>query len=169
MSPVLMTVCGLAGTVALVAVSAVPLARWMKQRESLSAAAAFRRQRETLEAKFFELASRSGKPRGLRWVKCDWQPGYTLAREAQSGLLTAFVSIELHFEAIEGGDMEDVAAVGTVRDACALFHYQYGQWGTGGRALFNMNASDAVAKLPGQFVAVEWSRELGTEGTEGNG
>ena len=88
-------------------------------------------------------------------MKCDWQPAVTLSREARSGLLTAFVSIELHFEAIEGGDMEDVAAVGTVRDACAVFHYQYGQWGTGGKALFNMNAGDAVAKLQGQFVAVE--------------
>ena len=155
MSPVWMTVCGLAGTAALVAMSAVPLARWMQRREAQLAAAAFRRQRETMEAKFFELASRSGKPRGLRWVKCDWQPGVTLAREAQSGLLTAFVSIELHFEAIEGGDMEDVAAVGTVRDACAMFHYQYGQWGTGGKALFNMNADDAMMKLQGQFIAVE--------------
>ena len=155
MSPVLMMVCGLAGTAALVAVSAVPLARWMQRREALGAAAAFRRQREKLEAQFFELASQSGKPRGLRWVRGDWQPGFTLAREVQSGLLTAFVSIELHFEAIEGGDMEDVAAVSTVRDACALFHYQYGQWGTGGKALFNMNAGDAVAKLPRQFVAVE--------------
>ena len=155
MSPVWMTFCGLAGTVALVAVSAVPLARWMQRREAQLAAGAFRRQRETLEAKFFELASRSGKPRGLRWVKCDWQPGVTYAREAQSGLLTAFVSIELHFEAIEGGDMEDVAAVGTVRDACAMFHYQYGQWGTGGKALFNMNADDAMTKLQGQFTAVE--------------
>lgn len=150
-----MTVCGLAGTAAVVAVTAVPLARWMQRREAQLAAAAFRRQRETMEAKFFELASRSGKPRGLRWVKCDWQPGVTYAREAQSGLLTAFVSIELHFEAIEGGDMEDVAAVGTVRDACAMFHYQYGQWGTGGKALFNMNADDAMSKLQGQFTAVE--------------
>ena len=155
MSPVWMTVCGLAGSVALVAVSAVPFARWMQRREAQEATAAFRRQRETMEAKFFELASRTGKPRGLRWVKCDWQPGVAYAREAQSGLLTAFVSIELHFEAIEGGDMEDVAAVGTVRDACAMFHYQYGQWGTGGKALFNMNAGDAVAKLQGQFIAVE--------------
>ena len=155
MSPGLIVVCGLAGTVALVAVSAVPLARWMKQREAQQARFAFLQQRETLEARFFELAARSGKPRGLRWMKCDWQPAFTLAREARSGLLTAFVSIELHFEAIEGGDMEDVAAVGTVRDACAVFHYQYGQWGTGGKALFNMNAGDAVAKLQGQFVAVE--------------
>jgi len=155
MSLALWIVCGLVATIAVVAVSAIPLARWMKQRETQQAQAAFRRQRETLEAQFFELASHSGKPRGLRWVRCDWQPEFALAREVPSGLLTAFVSIELHFEAIEGGDMEDVAAVGTVRDACAVFHYQVGQWGTGGKALFNMNAGDAVARLQGQFVAVE--------------
>ena len=33
--------------------------------------------------------------------------------------------------------MEDVAAVGNIRDAAAVFHYQNGNWGTGGRALFN--------------------------------
>ena len=155
MSPGWMIVCGLFSTAAMVAVSAIPLARWMKQREVQQARGAFRRQRETLEAKFFELASQCGKPRGLRWVRCDWQPDVAFAREVRSGLLTAFVSIELHFEAIEGGDMEDVAAVGTVRDACAVFHYQHGQWGTGGKALFNMNASDAVSRLQGQFAAVE--------------
>ena len=47
--------------------------------------------------------------------------------------------------------MEDVAAVGTVRDAVALFHFQNGNWGTGGRALFNMNPGDAVAKLVSQY------------------
>ena len=154
MSPALLRIAGLAGTLAVVAVSAVPLARWMKQREAQQATMAFRRQREMLEARFFELASQSGKPRGLKWVRCDWQPGLTLGREVQSGLLTAFISIELHFEAIAGGDMEDVAAVGTVRDACAVFHYQYGQWGTGGKALFNMNADDVVSRLQGQFIAV---------------
>lgn len=154
MSPVLLALCGFAGTAAVAVIAAVPLARWMKKREVEQAREAFRRQREALEARFFTLASQSGKPRGLRWVKCDWQPEVAWAREARSGLLTAFVSIELHFEAIEGGDMEDVAAVSTVRDACAVFHYQHGQWGTGGKALFNMNAGDAVARLQGQFVAV---------------
>ena len=155
MSPGLMVASGLIGVVAIVAVAAIPLARWMQRRELQQAMAAFRRQRESLEAKFFDIASQSGKPRGLRWVKCDWLPAVAWAREAQSGILTAIVSIELHFDAIEGGDMQDVAAVGTVRDACALFHYQYGQWGTGGKALFNMNAGDAVAKLRGQFIAVD--------------
>ena len=50
--------------------------------------------------------------------------------------------------------MEDVEEVSTVRDAAALFHYQSGRWGTGGRALFNMNPEDAVSKLEGQFEPV---------------
>lgn len=155
MSPGMMVVGGIAGAAVAVAVAAIPLARWMKKRELERARDAFRLQREALEARFFALAAQSGKPRGLRWVKCDWQPEVAWAREVRSGLLTAFVSIELHFDAIEGGDMEDVAAVGTVRDACAVFHCQNGQWGTGGKALFNMNAGDAVSRLQGQFVAVE--------------
>jgi hypothetical protein len=154
MSPGQMVMAGLVGVVA-TALAAIPLAKWMKRREVTRASREFKLQREGLEAKFFEIASCSGKPRGLRWVRCDWQPAYSLAREARSGLLTAFVSIELHFEAIEGGDMEEVAAVGTVRDACAVFHYQHGQWGTGGKALFNMNATDAVERLAGQFVSVQ--------------
>lgn len=151
--PVLAAILGL--VVIVVMVSAIPLARWLQRREVAAAQSSFTRQREALEARFFELAAISGKPRGLRWVKCDWQPLVAWAREARTGLITVFVSIELHFEAIEGGDMEDVAAVSTVRDACAVFHYQRGRWGTGGKALFNMNASDATTRLQGQFIPLE--------------
>ena len=70
-------------------------------------------------------------------------------------LLTAFVAVNIRFEAIEGGDMEDVEAVGLLRDAAALFHYQTGSWGTGGRALFNMNPADAISRLNGQYEPVE--------------
>ena len=74
-----------------------------------------------------------------------------------TGLLTAFVAVNIRFEAVEGGDMEDVEAVATVRDAAALFHYNRGRWGTGGRALFNMNPEDALNRLEGQFEAVSVS------------
>jgi hypothetical protein len=50
--------------------------------------------------------------------------------------------------------MEDVAAVGNIRDAAAVFHYQNGNWGTGGRALFNMNPEDALDRLQAQFERV---------------
>lgn len=112
-------------------------------------------QREQLEAKFFDLAASAGMPRGLRWQEIEWLSEVTYARDLQSGLLTAFAAVNLRFEAIDGGDMEDVEAVGTVREAAALFHFQGGQWGTGGRALFNMNPSAAVERLQGQYEPVD--------------
>jgi len=140
--------------VAIVCTAAVPMARRWQAKDAQSAITLFRRQREKLEAKFMELAQSRGKPRGLRWIDCDWLDGVTFARERQTGLLTAFAAINVRFEAIEGGDMEDVAAVGTVRDAVALFHYQQGTWGTGGKALFNMNPQEAIERLAGQFEPV---------------
>lgn len=137
------------------AVAAVPLLRGLRRKALRHAVQQFRLHRETLEAKFFDLAAAGGKPRGLRWVECDWQSPVTFARDLRTGLLTAFVSVEVHFEAVEGSDMEDVAAVGTIRDASAVFHYQSGRWGTGGKALFNMNPAEAVERLRGQFAPVE--------------
>lgn len=128
-----------------------PVRAWRERREADRGRRDFRRQREVLEAKFFDVAAARGKPRGLRWVDCDWLETVTFARDRQTGLLTAFVAVNISFEAIEGGDMEDVAAVSNIRDAAAVFHYQKGNWGTGGRALFNMNPNDALDRLQGQF------------------
>ncbi|REJ86016.1 MAG: hypothetical protein DWQ34_27910 [Planctomycetota bacterium] len=129
--------------------------RGRRSREERRAIQEFRTQRERLEAKFFDLAAASGKPRGLRWVNCDWGRDVTFARDARTSLLTAFVAVEIQFEAVEGGDMEDVDAVGTIRDASAVFHYQAGQWGTGGKALFNMNPQEALKRLTDQFEPIE--------------
>ncbi len=128
--------------------------RWLR-RDAEQARQTFRLHRELLEAKFFTMASSLGKPRGLRWLDCQWQDQVVFARDRQAGLITAFVGVNIRFEAIEGGDMEDVAAVGTVRDACALFHYQLGGWGTGGRALFNMDPQTAVDRLQDQYESLE--------------
>lgn len=129
-----------------------PILDALQSRAEAAALRSFRLHREMLEAKFFDLASRSGKPRGLRWRDCEWKDTVTFAYENQSQLLTAFAAVEISFEAIEGGDMEDVQAVGRIRDAAAVFHFQNGQWGTGGRALFNMNPHDALERLSGQFT-----------------
>lgn len=127
----------------------------LQKREAEIAIRTFRIQREQLEAKFFDVASRLGKPRDLRWLDCDWLERVTFGREVESGLLTAFVAINIRFEAVEGGDMEDVEAVGMVRDAAAMFHYRNGSWGTGGRALFNMNPADALERLNDQYDPIE--------------
>ncbi|MDX1969701.1 MAG: hypothetical protein SFV23_21185 [Planctomycetaceae bacterium] len=143
----------LAGIVALLG-GLVPIARAYRRREMRHGIRIFRLRREMLEARFFDLARTQGKPRDLRWIECDWQNEVTFALDKQTGLLTAFVAVNIRFEAVEGGDMEGVAAVGTVRDAAAVFHYRDGVWGTGGRALFNMNPHDAVRNLAGQYEPV---------------
>lgn len=114
----------------------------------------FAQHSATLTADFFQRAAASGKPRGLKWIRCDWLPEQKLVRERESGLLTLLVGINLHFEAVEGGDMEDVAAVSSVRDACAVFHYQKGRWGTGGRVLFNMHPAAAAERLADSYEPV---------------
>ncbi|HET6423664.1 MAG TPA: hypothetical protein VFG20_08285 [Planctomycetaceae bacterium] len=142
------------GTLVAIAGLAIPLAKAWQRRDVQHALKQFRLRREVLEARFFDIARGLGKPRGLRWIECDWQNAVSFARDKQSGLLTAFVAVNIRFEAVEGGEMEDVAAVSTVRDAAAVFHYRDGVWGTGGRALFNMNPADAVRQLSGQFSPI---------------
>ena len=134
------------------------LGRYFRLKEERAALERFRLQREYLEARFFDLASRKGKPRDLIWTDCDWLSEVTFARDVQTDLLTAFVAINVSFEAVEGGEMEDVEAVGLLREAAAMFHYQNGTWGTGGRALFNMNPRTALDRLQGQYQPLELNR-----------
>ena len=151
---VLIPVISITVVVVVVVLLWAPVRSYFRTREAERAMRLFRLQREQLKARFFALASSLGKPRGLRWVECEWQDRVTFARAVDSGLLTAFVGVEIRFEAIEGGDMEGVEAVGNIRDASAVFHCQHGHWGTGGRALFNMNPDDTLERLEGQFELV---------------
>ena len=104
----------------------------------------FHRQREWLEARFFDIASRSGKPRGLNWTGVDFEDDVVYARDRHSGQLSALVGVTISFEAVEGGDMEHVEAVGNLRAATAVFRVERGHWATDGRAIFNLNPSEAV-------------------------
>ncbi len=116
---------------------------------------AFHLQRERLEAKFFELASNSGKPRGLRWTDdCHFDDDVTYARHRQTGELCAFVAVTIAFEAIEGGGMEEVEAVSNLRAATAVFRLDRGRWQTDGRAIFNLNPAEAIAYYQDNLVLV---------------
>src|SRR5260370_41581744 len=81
----------------------------------------FQAQRTELEAAFYAAGSASGKPRGLRWKACEWEPGAEFARETATGRLAALVGVTIQFEAIEGSDMEGLPAVGNLRNASAVF------------------------------------------------
>lgn len=114
----------------------------------------FHRERERVEAKFVELAAASGKPRGLRWKDCDFEDGVAYARDRKSGELCAFVAVTVSFEAIEGGGMEDVEAVGNLRAATAVFRHKDQHWTTDGRVIFNLKPAQAIAHFQDILVLV---------------
>ena len=115
----------------------------------------FRQQREHLEAAFFAAAAASGKPRGLRWKDCEWENEVAFARERQTGRLAALVAVTIAFEAIEGGEMEGVAAVGNLRAASAVFFYEAGRWRTAGKAIFNLSPAEAIEHFKGQYERLQ--------------
>lgn len=119
-----------------------------------SARRQFHQRREWLEAKFFELAGNSGRPRGLRWVECDFDNDVTYARNKSSGELSAFVAVTIAFEAVEGGLMEGVEAVGNLRAGTAVFRYDTTHWRTDGRAIFNLSPTEAIAYYQENLVLV---------------
>lgn len=112
-------------------------------------------QRERLEAHFMKAAAASGKPRGLRWKDCEWESEVVFARERESHQLAALVSITVQFEAVAGGDMEGLPAVGNLRNASAVFFFQRGHWHTVGKAIFNMNPDEAVNHFKNQYERVD--------------
>lgn len=131
-----------------------PLRSWGREVQVERARELFRLQRERLEAKFFTAAAATGKPRGLRWKDCNFENAVELARDRKSGELLALVPVTIQFEAIEGGDMEGLPAVGMPRNATAVFFIQRGQWLTVGKAVFNMNPGEALEHFKNQYERV---------------
>src|SRR5688572_29793281 len=70
----------------------------------------FKLQRERLEAQFQQAAAASGKPRGLRWLDCEFDDVVLFVRDRQNGQLAALVAVTIQFEAVEGSDMEGLPA-----------------------------------------------------------
>lgn len=148
--------------VIVVAAGAVALKRWLDRRTSLvqknrdqAARLLFQQRREWLEADFLKQSSQSGMPRGLNWVDCDFSNPIVFARDRQSGELRAFVGVTISFEAIAGGPMEDVEAVGNLREATAVFLFRQGRWITDGRAVFNLDPDETIRRFAHELETVD--------------
>ena len=120
---------------------------WLFERRVQRARRQFERRRQPLQSQFFQTAAASGKPRGLAWKSCAFQDGMLLARDRANGELVALVGVTIAFEAIEGGGMEDVEAVGNLRAATAVFTYNGREWTTGGRAVFNLEPREVLERF----------------------
>jgi hypothetical protein len=114
----------------------------------------FALQRALLHERFFQAAAGTGKPRGLRWVHCEWDDRIEFARDRRTGQLAALVAVTIRFEAVEGSDMEGLPAVGNLRNASAVFFLQRGKWETVGKAVFNLNPDEALRHFQNQYERV---------------
>ncbi len=125
---------------------------WVGLRPTIAARRAekalrqFVSSREGLESAFFQAAAASGKPRGLAWKQCAFQEEVVMARDRGNGDLVGLVGVTIGFEAIEGGGMEDVEAVGNLRAATAVFTYNGRAWSTQGRAVFNLEPREVLTR-----------------------
>jgi hypothetical protein len=115
----------------------------------------FHQQREWLEAKFLTIASQSGKPRGLRWVDCDFEDAVAFARDRGTGNLRALVAVSVQFEAVPGGAMEDVESVQDHKAATVVFRLDGPEWQTDGRTVFNLNPAETIARYEHELETVE--------------
>lgn len=121
-----------------------PIRRSLREKELEKLRRDFHHEREHLEAHFFQRAASSGKPRGLTWADCDFDNDVIYARDKRTGEISALVGVTLYFEATEGGGMEHVEFVTAPRDATAVFRVDRGKWTTDGRAIMNLNPTEAV-------------------------
>lgn len=103
--------------------------------------------REPLEKKFLAAAAATGKPRGLRWLASEFGDPVAFAIDRVSSDLIALVAVTIRFEAIEGGDMEDVEAVGNLRAATAVLVYRDHAWETEGRVVFNLSPQETLQRF----------------------
>jgi hypothetical protein len=141
-------------SVTTVAVLWRPLKRFGRQVQLERARELFKLQRERLEIGFLGAAAATGKPRGLRWKDCQWEPDVEFVRERKTGEIVALIGVTIQFEAIEGSDMEGLPAVGNLRTASAVFFFHRGQWMTVGKAVFNMNPNEAVEHFKSVYERV---------------
>jgi hypothetical protein len=129
-------------------VGAMVLWRWNvrrgERRRRVDAVANFPAELSTFEEPFLAAANATGKPRGLRWIAARLNGAPLFAVDRASGELYGLVAATIRFEAIEGGGMEEVEAVGNLRDATAVFVHRGGQWTTDGRAVFNLGPAGAL-------------------------
>jgi hypothetical protein len=137
--------------VVLVTITAVGLAVVLFRRARLAsrlskAVLQYSEDRKSLEQSFFQAAAASGKPRGLKWKQCDFHEKPLLTRDRSTGTFYGLTGVTVSFEAIAGGDMEDVEEVANLRCATAVFVYRNGHWTTDGRVIFNLEPHEVLQR-----------------------
>jgi hypothetical protein len=84
--------------------------------------------------------------RSLGDASCDFHDDVSFASDRATGETYALQGVTIAFEAVVGGDMEDVEAVGNLRCGTAIFVHRNGNWTTDGRAVFNLQPTETLER-----------------------
>lgn len=105
----------------------------------------FHSHRERLEAKFVQLAAAHAKPESPRWEDCEFADDVSYVRHRLTGELSAFVAVSITIEDDpQGPDFSLGDAVGKMQLGTAVFRFDRDHWETDGRAILNLNPTEAV-------------------------
>lgn len=140
--PLLVPVAGLG-----VCVAAWWLYRLGRDVQTERARESFRLQKERLAEMFLKTANLTGKPRGLTWAAGTLAGDLVLSRDRGTKQISGLVAMDIRFEPVPGGDMDDCAAAKVPRTVTAVFHFLRGEWLTEGRAIFNMTPEQVLSNF----------------------
>jgi len=104
----------------------------------------FHTQREHLEAKFVQLAATAVSPDVPQWADCLFGDDVAYVRNRSTGELSAFVAVALATEELNGPFHNSPEAVGNLQAGTAVFRFDRDHWETDGRAILNLNPSEAI-------------------------
>jgi hypothetical protein len=144
------------GTLVAVLAGLSLLGGWLRRRERTAPLRAVRHFPAVLPELLTESlrqSQASGRPSGLRWVEITSAGEPLFVRHPGRGELAVRVPVQIRFEAIEGGEMEDIAAVPLPRSGTAIFRHICGKWQVGERIRFNISPEELL-RQPGN----EWER-----------
>lgn len=112
--------------------------------------------RSSLGEVFLAAANKTGMPRGLRWIRCDLGEELRFAEDRANGELYAVISATIGFEAIPGGGMEEVEAVGNLRYATVFFVHRQGSWHSDGLSAFSFNPDQSLERYEESLSPLEF-------------
>jgi hypothetical protein len=151
------SVPGILYLILIVALAVWAFKTWQRGRRRMDverAAADFARDRVKLQEDFRAAADVSGKPRGLRWKSCEFQEGILLARDRANGQLVGLAAATIAFEAVAGGGMEEVEAVGNLRAGTAILSWNGHQWQATGKAVFNLEPREVLEQFQANLTPI---------------
>ncbi len=129
--------------------------RYAESVEANHAHRLFHAKQDLLEQQFLAEAAQSGVPKDLVWKELEWDNSLEFVRHLQTGEIAALKGVTIHFDAVEGSEMDGWHAVGMPRNATAVFFFQKGEWHTSGKAIFNKNPDEAAEHFSGHYVRID--------------